>query len=325
MKSSLHKSKRISRKVGELILAGLLFFVNISCSNVFQQSAKKTTDEAYFEEARKAVDLTDYDAAISYFQLMSPTFLARTSVREAYAGALAGKCGLNFLEFVETLSSASLTGSTLFLYAMSAWQGKVVSPDYCLQAEQQIKAIWASESQTSSQKFFMAILGLAKMGTYLRSKVDQDGPDNLGDGSPDAVFDACDATDNGAANLDDDEVGEVLTGLMLFITYITDFATSVGGDLSGSTAVVDGLCAAMAGPPLNLPPEQIPCTYTDWTGVDPADKAAIVAVVRDMLATGPTSSNAANRLGVTSPVSSGNPGYEADGSCSLDPFVACCP
>ena len=35
----------------------------------------------------------------------------------------------------------------------------------------------------------------------------------------------------------------------------------------------------MAAPPLSLPPEEIPCTYTDWTGVDHDHKAAVVAIV----------------------------------------------
>jgi len=305
----------------------LLAFVLVitGCSNVFESAARKNTDEAYYEEARKAINNFDYDLAITNFEKMGPSFLATTVVREAYAGALAGKCGLNFLDYVEALSGASLSGSTIFIYAMSAWDGVNVSPVHCLRAEQQIKAIWAVETATATQKFFMAILGLAKMGAYLRSKADVDGASNLGNGVTDSTFDACLATPGGPNNLTDDEVGEVLTGLMLFLTNITDFAASLSSDVSGSTSGITAACASMADPPLSLPANQIICNYTDWANVTPADKAAVVAIVRDMLATGATTTDAAARFGLGSPVSAGNVGFEVDGSCSLNPFVLCCP
>ncbi len=305
---------------------GLLAACAFGCSNVLESSAKKTTDEAYYEEATKAVNNSRWDDAISYFEKMSTGFASKTVVREDFAGALAGKCGLNFIEFVQSLKSS--TGS-IFLFSMNAWTGKTISPAHCLRAEKMIRSIWDTETPSTKQKFFMAIVGLAKMGAYLRSKADVDGVDNLGDGTTDTAFNACDATVAGPNNLEDDEVGQVLTGLMLFVTNIADFAADVGSGSADTTSITD-LCADLV-----AQGQPNPCDSTNWDAISADVKDDLVVMMRALLATGATSkddpavdpgNDLRQTLGITSPYHAANAaiGYMTDGSCARDPFIGCC-
>lgn len=304
---------------------GLLAACAFGCSNVLESSAKKTTDDAYYEEATKAVNNSRWDEAISNFEKLSAAYLSQPAIRMHYAGALAGRCGLNFIEFVQALKGSS---ASIFKFAMNAWTGKTISPAHCLLAEKQIRTIWATNTATADQKFFMAIIGLAKMGSYLRSKADVDGVGNLGDGTADTAFNACSATVGGANNLEDDEVGQVLTGLMLFVTNIADFAADVGSG-SADTSSVTAVCAQLV--TLGQPD---PCVYTDWDTVPANEKANLVALTRALLTTGPSSleqpmdpeQDPGQRLGITSPYQAANGalGYELDGSCSRNPFITCC-
>lgn len=295
------------------------------CSNVLESSARKTTDDAYYEDATKAVNNSRWDDAIVAFEKLSANYINQPKIRMHYAGALAGKCGLNFIEFVQALKGSS---ASIFKFAMNAWTGKTISPAHCLLAEKQIRQIWTTNTASADQKFFMAIIGLAKMGAYLRNKADVDGVGNLGDGTADTAFNACSATVGGANNLEDDEIGQIMTGLMLFVTNVADFAADVGSG-SADTASITTMCAQIVA--LGQPN---PCAYTDWDTVPANEKANLITVFRTLLTTGPSSLEQPNdpeqdpgqRLGITSPYQAANGalGYELDGSCSRNPFLTCC-
>lgn len=211
-----------------LSLSLILF---IGCANIFEPAGDKNSDEALYEEAQKYVNDSDYDSAIEKFEAISATFLAQEEVRKAYAGALAGKCGLNFLEYFNSLSGAS---SVIFKWFMNAFTDKVIDPDSCAEAQAQMELLSESKgSLDDGEKLFMAILGMVKIGTNMRHKADVDGASNLGDGSMDAGFNVC-ANVNDTSHFTDDEMKQIITGFGLVLLNISTLGSNGNnlGDVS---------------------------------------------------------------------------------------------
>jgi hypothetical protein len=251
------------------VLISLVFLTTTSCSNIFESSSKQDSDEAIFENAKKNVDAQNWDAALSDFASLSASFAARKEVVEYWASAHAGKCGLNFVDFFTTLGS--LGSDALFKTLMNSFTNVNVSPYHCYLAQLKMEEIGPTPSTRSvSQNLFMLILGLTRIGTYLRASADQDNDDNM-----DGTFNACVAgaygstvADRVAAGLDDklsnEEVKMIVTGLGLLITSLTGAVESLIGGGLGNT--VDDLVAACD----NLSPGA--CNITD-----PTDTATLTA------------------------------------------------
>jgi len=279
--------------VCRLFLVGV-FLSSVSCSNIFQGASNKTSDAALLEDALKYIDDQNYEGAISKFSAMSADYKAQPEVIQSWAGAYAGKCGLDFIDYFGALGSASLTGSTLFKFFMSAWSGKVIDPGSCTLAQQKLEEISALPAgRTGGQNFFMAILGMVKIGVYLRSYADSDGTGNLGDGTPDAGVDVC---INDSSNLPDDGLDEVITGLGL-VTANLSYLTAVlsAGSITTALDTLNTACSVSPGA----------CGKTDPADIVAADRD----LFRDLLKT--DSTNPTAPLGL--------------GSC-VDPLVApCCP
>jgi hypothetical protein len=223
-----------------------------SCSNPYSEYSNSSTDEAIYEEALKAYNSSQWDKAIAKFQSLSPSFLNTREVRFNYAKALAGKCGYDFITFIETVSSTDFSGPTLFEAFLSMWGNRSIIPSYCTLAEAQVKIIWSQLNSTAersmSEKFFMALLSLAKIGMYLRVKADVDANGGLGNGVADAGVDACTPANPPTQLLrfSDDEIKEIITGLALFISNLSAIGSAIS-NLSSLTGALDPIC----GPPLN--------------------------------------------------------------------------
>lgn len=242
----------------------------INCSNIFEPMSPKDTNDAYYETASKALDDSDFDLAIANFSKLTSGYLdTKAEIRQRYAGALAGKCGLVFSTFYNSISTTDFGTTPIFKAFMNQFTQKTVYPSYCTQAEAQIKAIWATRTATAGQQLFMAILSMAKIGAYLRNKADHDSTGDLGDGTTDGTFDGCAATDD-EDHLTDDEMKEVITGFSLMLLNITAFSASLG---LGST--IDDLNAACGAIP------DSPCAVTEAANVT----APMIDSMRDLLQT----------------------------------------
>ncbi len=226
------------------ILSVLVLLPGLGCSNIYQNMANKTSDEALFEDVQMSVDSQDWDTAITKLNSLSSDFKKRTDVIESWAGVYAGKCGLVFIDYFTTLGNADLSTTTIFAYLMNAWTGKVVNPTYCTLAQTKMEEISTNPAnRTSGQNLFMAILGMVKIGTYLRTYADRNGTGNLGDGT--AEINVC---TNDASNLPDAIVTEIVTGMGLLttnLTYLTGVLSS--GSITGSLDTINTFCNSMSG------------------------------------------------------------------------------
>lgn len=258
---------RISKRTRWAVLIVALFHFLSACSvNVLDGTAGKTTDEAYYEDALKQIDQQQYESALENFDKLSASFASKTDVLEAWAGAYAGHCGLDFAAYMNQMSTTDFGVSSFFATLANVWGNKVVVPASCKSAEQKIKTIWETETPTSSQQLFMVVLSMVKIGTYIRSKADVAENGGLGDGTVDATFNAC---TNNAANMTDDEIKEVVSGFSLFVQNVAGFAATLAPSLDMND--INDACA--------LASENI-CGTADAENVT----APMVAAMRDIFA-----------------------------------------
>jgi hypothetical protein len=104
---------------------GLVFSVSLlaGCSaNFLKELADKNSDDAIIYDAQKAVNELNYDSAIDLLTVkLSAVGKTKVLARETLASAYAGKCGLNFIDFVDGLASA--TSGSAFVLVSSAFVG----------------------------------------------------------------------------------------------------------------------------------------------------------------------------------------------------------
>lgn len=238
-----------------------------SCSNIFKAGGNKTTDAALLEEATKSIDSGDYSAAIASLLALSTEAKNQDDNRRLLAKAYLGKCGVNFVTFL-----SSLSGSDPFLLLMmKAWTGKTTDPASCRSAEDTMKLIAPTfATRSGDDAFFMVILGLAKIGVYLDSISDTN-DDGLVDSPP---FDGSTSSYCSAANISDAQVAEVGVGIGLVFANLTQ----VGGAIPGSsldTSTVSSACGLIS---------PNPCLIEDQTTI--SSNAATVKAIRTFMNTG---------------------------------------
>lgn len=189
---------------------------NTSCYNAFSGTSSTTTDAANYEDAIKDLNNLEYGAAISKFALLSPDYLSRTDVKMNLAGAYAGRCGFSFISYFSSLGTSA--GSTpLFKYFMNQWTTSTTSSYYCRLAEDVVKTISHSYvDRDPSQSLFLVLLGMAKIGIFLREYSDSDR-----DGSGD--FSVAVPTDGYclSSNISDYAISEIGAGLGMVISNLT--------------------------------------------------------------------------------------------------------
>lgn len=234
MSQNLHSVFKSIRpyRLSALVIVSVISF---GCGgNFFQLTAKKDTPEAIYQDARDALNDLDYDTAISKIvelQTKDSSFYLRCEKvdgikicpREDLAGAYASKCGLNFVTFVSALTSS--TGSP-FLFFMKKFQTVTVAPANCYEAQKVIETFGAtSGTRTSEQNLFMAVLGMAKMGTYLR-----DAADVNQDGEADATYNSCNSS-----SISNDYLRQVVSGMGLVIDNLAAVSAVLSGNSSALT------------------------------------------------------------------------------------------
>lgn len=224
------------RFVSKIIFA-MISALSVGCGgNLFQLTAKKDSSEALYQDARDSLNDLDYDTAISKIveiRTKDSNFYLRCEKvdgikicpREDLAGAYASKCGLNFVTFVSSLTSST---GTPFLFFMQKFKDVTVSPANCYEAQKVIETFGTtSAARSAEQNLFMAILGMAKMGTYLR-----DAADVNQDGSADAGYSSCNSS-----SISIDYLRQVISGMGLVI----DNLAAVSAVLSGNSQALTDL------------------------------------------------------------------------------------
>lgn len=230
-----------------------VFFLSIgflSCggSNYLSEMSSKTSDEALYNEALKLVDQKKYDEALSYIARMSEEAQTYTPVVQTVAGIYAGKCGLDFLDFVSKIGDSEPP----FKLFMKGFRGTSLAMEHCQTAQDIIEDYLGDsavvrvtnlgEDVGGNVNTFMAILGMTKIGGQLRAVADQDGSGGNGDGSVDASFNACQTT-----SITDTQVAQVGTGFALILDNFATIAAVLSDDNSNLLEGMQTLCSSFPG------------------------------------------------------------------------------
>lgn len=208
--------------------------VCVSCSNVFEEVAKKDTEQSVYYEAKLALNDRNYDSAISLLQSLGPTFLAQRDVALIYASAYSGRCGLEFVTLIEALST--IGSDNLFLFLMGNYVGGTDARIAdCLASEAILNGFGDYTVRIPDENILMGFSSLTKIGTILSRYADTDGDGVTDDdGTPAGTFDHCDTTD-----FPDSAVREIGTGMANAITSITAVATDIS---SGTLTEITDYC-----------------------------------------------------------------------------------
>lgn len=292
-----------------ILLALVLSGSTLSCggTNIFQETAKKDSDEAIYQDALTLTNSGQYTDALAKFAELGGSYLSEPKVQRALAGAYAGQCGQNLLNQTTSMGNSG-NGAPLAMF-MSMFTTTSVVPASCYQAQLTIERSFGATAnlRSSSDNMFMAILGMSKIGTYLRkgADVDQDGTVDINDQAdacggvdtdlvPDGKagpFDACNS-----ACLSDSEVKQIGTGLGLIIDNFAAVSAQLGGQ-QGSLNDLQAKCIQLAAANGGVNP----CVITDPTSS--TWDANTIKVFRSLIKS--------TSFGIQ--------------TCNLDPLVLCCP
>lgn len=217
--------------------------------NVLSELGAKKSDDALIFDAKRAVNEMRYDDAVLILtQELSAGGQTKAEAREVLASAYAGKCGLNFLNYTNSLSTA--TSGSAFVLMSSPFIGVSVAPNFCLTALQTLDLIGTNAQRTQDQNAFAAVLGMVLLGSATRQYTDS--TPATGDGAQDALNISCTLTDA--------QVDNVVLGY----AYMSQNYSSVSGQIgsTSSTTISDSIniCNSVAGSS---------CSNTDPTAITP--------------------------------------------------------
>jgi len=243
------------------------------------------TDSALYVDAKASMSTQNWDTALTKFALMDAGFRSQRTVALDYAAALAGKCGFDMYTFSTALSAANMGANSgdptvmpLFYFLMQAYQQKTINMNvtgvttpsavtdtYCSWSQSIMDNIKTGYgSWNANEKFFVVMFSLARMGMTLRSLADAtDGAGNLGNGTMDNTFDACDS----ATDMIDFHATQMATAFALLVQ-------NYSGLLSGDAATeLDGFAAVCTATNLTL------CTHTTPATVTANDRKNIRSMI----------------------------------------------
>lgn len=204
--------------------------------------SRQATDDQIYETILDLINDGKYDVALSVFTLLSSGYRDQPRVVLSEAGAHAGLCGLDFIDFTSRIGS----DTPLFAQVMEAFTWTDVRPFECQAAQEWIESKLGETREirdadldpviAGNVDFSMAVFGLAKIGAVLRGRADVDQ-----DGTVDGGFDSC-----SAQSLTDADVVLVGTGLGAFFDNFSTIAASLGSSTNATLGGLQALCAALS-------------------------------------------------------------------------------
>ncbi len=234
-----------------ILLLGFCFGTTLGTScgsnNIYKGFSKQDSDKALLIDAKQLINKADYDGALTKLNAITTSFResadTKISFYETHAAASAGKCGLDFVAFTTSFSGSS----NLVTKTRDAFLNRTVLASACDDAQADMEAIGTNTQRDSNQNFFMAVLGLAKMGTYLRAASDFDN-----NGLADPGWSGC-SVDYTApptqTGISDADVAEVLTGMGLLLDNIAAIGANVAGLDATAVTNFDASCKTLTGLP----------------------------------------------------------------------------
>ncbi len=206
-----------------------------SCSNAFKDLASSDEDTELLIQAKANINIFSYQNAITILTVqVSPASRVKSEFRQTLASAYAGKCGLNFANFVNSLSTS--TAGSAFRLVLNPFVGVEVDSASCLLALNTMQLIGDTPVRTTNQNAFVSVVGMSLMGTQTRTSADT-APVN-GDGT----------IDQNLCALSDAVIDNIILGFGFMAKNFSSLSTAqLGG--SSQTSINDSItqCNLVAG------------------------------------------------------------------------------
>lgn len=235
------------RLLNHLLLV-ILLLVTSSCDkpNVLTEYSKTDSDEAWFMEAQKKMDAFQWDEAIDILtQNLSVNFRATVKAKERLMHAYGGKCGISFFDMIQALKTVN--SNKMFDIALKIFAHKEVHVAACDAAIGVLHDIGLTAAdRTANQNTFAAILGLTRMGTTIKAKID---PASLDTPHPGQNLNACE-NQNTPLYLSDADMDRIASGVGLIFENLAALGEAL---TSGSAGVSFANAKALCETPLELP------------------------------------------------------------------------
>ncbi len=244
----------------------LLIVVTItSCKNMYDSTADTDSDEAKIFEMERHLNKFEWDEAITVYGELPIATQVKREPKTLYVSALMGRCGFEFISFVNDISEDLGLGTNLFPLLLSAMPDATTSKvNDCVIANTQIEEIKTDNGAVTSDYNMSVLNGLARIGV-VTNNVAADAANAL-----DPAFDPCDSGDISNA-----DVQQIVSGFARVISDISSSSLSFLGDS------LDGLCDI--GEPMQVSGV---CDATDASAVTPAQICAMRALMNESEALG---------------------------------------
>lgn len=231
----------------------LVLFLYSCDKNILSSSSSLDSDDDKYSLAMKYQNSQDYDNTIATIKSMSPNAQTATKVQELLATGYAGKCGLNFVDYINKISAIS--SGTALKIMMSPFVQIKVDPVSCKLALATMEQIGPTESRLLNENIFTSITGMVLLGTSLRSYADQS--PTLGDGTADR---------NICSAITDSEIDDMIIGFGFFSKNFSYVSNSIVGSYSKNVMTdIMTTCQNVAGSS---------CEITDPTLITPLMRTA---------------------------------------------------
>ena len=199
-----------------------------SCANIFREGARKDFDAAYIFDAKKLMDTQDWTGALTKLALVSTAAQADRSYKALKASAYAGRCGLNLISLLNTISNAG--GAAFMPTLLNAFKtATVTNYNDCVLAETTLMGISTNPSlRSADENVLAALVEWAKLGVLLASTT---GFDDNDDGTIDGALGGC------VPQLTDTQMDSVGHALTISLASLTASATSAGNATTNFQAI----------------------------------------------------------------------------------------
>lgn len=218
-----------------LFILCITFSTGCGPTNVLDEYSNTSSDAAKFFEAKQLLDRSEWADVIDIIENdLSASYAAKAEVKEVLASAYSGQCGFTFMDILSGLEDA--TSSNFFPLFLSIFSNNQIQVASCDQAISILQSLGTVTTRTAKQNLFLSILGMARVGTTLASRLDADF-----DGIADAGSKVCESV-HADPHLPTAQVKKIATGIGLIFENIS----ALSGMLDSSSNSLGGMEDALA-------------------------------------------------------------------------------
>jgi hypothetical protein len=225
---------------GRILKIAFMCVFLLSCSNLFSDLSEKDSNKAKLYDARRLLDQSKWTEAIEKLNSLSTSYLLRRDVRALLASAYAGRCGIDMLNLINSITNADSNEKLFVTLLKTMANSALTNIDDCILAETTLNGIGTETERTVDENLLMTFVEFGKIGAILNYRADLDDDNNFSSTGGDSGFDACDNGDLPQNDTGSDKASAsqlVASFAILILSLQASGSTIASQDLSDLTAI----------------------------------------------------------------------------------------